>query len=645
MRKWLARAMIALMVVILGYFVFLSADMTLVPIEKGGNTNEAANTGELARGRDVQYLRVDSDGQEIMSGSSAKFSQLDETNVALADGLRISITEQGTLYEVRADRLEQDDQGNKIMYADGEGLIELTSADGLVIRTPGPLVQTPDNVLQTESQATFAMGEARGRCVGLRFQPETFLEFQADAFFEARGPAQNISIQADAIRFDNLSQTGLVTGGVIQSQVALNQATDLLIADTITLHYRGGQQMEPFHLTNAVLEGDEAEFIWQEGRLASRYFMICFDETGKQVSELYTARNARFDMQTADNYELFGTGGQLVLTVADAKPKLLKSRDAVHIYGEKADDPPVHIQGAAGLETVFAGGQATSTEVFGMPSFRYGDQSGQAGNLRLVHQDGDLMFSERAQLADGSGGVRIQADRILVSDWDTATRQLFAFDFVDVVYGQGEQAITGTGESMEYHDADDFLVLTGDSAQVVQSGHRIAARRIEVTQVDEQTYDLNAKEDVDMALMLARGVATVEAGTVQFIGREEKVTFTDVIRAAMPEMGTLSCGELVAGLKERNGKQILEYLIGSNEVILEGTVLKDGVPEPMSCRADRMTYRAAENAVYFEGEGRDLVFTHPDHNLRGRHLTYNLKDGSIRLGPEKQDTSRPGGNL
>lgn len=643
-KKILSRGLLAALIATLAYFVFLSADLTPVPIEKGGMRADPLDK-DTVKGRGVQYKTFDAMGNEIISGTSYKVTQTGERTFQLREGLSIRVNRDGKAYDVRADSFEKKEDGRRIMLAAPGAKILLDAQEGISIETPGPLIHTPDNIIQTEAEAYFRFGEIQGRCKGLRYKPDEFLELQADAWFFAHGSTGDMQITADLITLDNALQTATVYNGVLsnQNEMGLRQT---LMARKFILEYTGGQEGRPFRMNHATLWGEPARFVWDEGELVASAFDVCFDPEGQWAEEVVTDEDTRFNMETRDGYDMHGQSGSLTLRTKLGRPHQMVGQDPIHIFARKPGSPSLELFGEKGIETLFLQGRTYSTRIHGMPSFRYADQEGKAGSLEVLHDEHNIIFSEGAELIDTREEVRILGDKILLANWDQEEREIFAFKFVEIRYRENTpDMIQCFGDSLVFRMPDQNVHLEGEKARMIRRGQRVEARLIEMTRVDDELFDLNTEGEVALIGDTDKGPLRVEARKMAYKALEQVLRFENVTRARVPDMGTLSCGHLEAGIKRRGNQTQIEYLSASDDVILEGIVVQGEQRTPMACRADRLDYRPRERVIYFKGEGKDVTFEHPTGKLYGRELTYNLNDGSMRVDSVTHGTTKTTVNL
>ncbi len=642
-KKFISRGLLAALIATLAYFVFLSADLTPVPIEKG-ETQAQPPDKDRVKGTRVQYKTFDAQGNEIISGKSSEVIQADERSFELKEGLRMRFNRDGKSYEVQADSFINED-GRRVMSADPGSKILLVDQDGLSIETPGPLIYTPDNIIETEAWAFFRLGEMQGRCRGLRYKPKEFLELRADAWFFAHGSSGDMQITADLITLDNALQTGTVYNGVLSSHKE-SGPRQTMMADRIHLEYNGGRDGLPFRLNHAVLRGEPAKILWDEGALEASNFDICFDPEGQWVEEAIADEDTRFNMETRDGYRMLGQSGSLRLITEQGQPRQLLGVEPIKVTAAKPGHPDMELFGEKGIETLFLQGRAYSTRIRGMPSFRYADQKGKAGNLEVLHAERNVIFSEGSELIDAKEDVRILGDKILLTNWDQEEREIFAFKFVEIRYRENTpDLIQCFGNSLVFRTPQQNVHLEGEKARMIHGGREVEARVIELLRVDDELFDLKTEGEVSLTGETEQGLLTVDAAVMKYEALQRVLRFENVTRARVPDMGSLSCGYLEAGIKQRNDRTEIEYLTATDDVILEGLVVEQGQRTPMACRADRLDYRPEEKVVYFKGEGKDVTFEHPTGKLRGRELTYNLIDGSMRVDSVTHGTTKTTVNL
>ncbi len=629
LKKLFTRGLVALLTAVLGYFVLISTDRSVVPIERSHSRDEPA-AEEKTTGSDVRYKSYDASGNELVAGSSRKVTQTGERKLQLKDGLTLRFNQDGKRYDVRADSFKDADDGRQILSAEEGGQIYL-AVDDVVIETGGPMIY--DDVageFYTDARATFRVGEARGQAVGLRYKPDVFLELKRDTVFYSEGPEGDLEIDADFLRLDQTAQTASIRNGVLISSRDGQQTR--LTAETINVAYDGDRKGAPFHLKRALLEGAPASFTWEDGGLDAAAFEVCFDETGAWIEELLTEEDAVFAAITSDGYAIHGQGGQLRLLAEGAKPKTLASQSAILIESRKAVGPVASLIGHGGFETQFRQGAAYSTRVFGRPEFQYDQQEGRAGSIRVMHEEGNILFSEGAELWDRAQNVRVRGDEIILDGWDLGEKEIFASKFVKIVYRQGEpDALQCAGDSLRLLLPKQFVRLTGSPARAWREGQAVEGEVVEIAHADEDRYDLRADRKVKLTMVVENGPMFIRAKSMTYAAAAETLEFDTVIQALIPGEGELSCDYLQAGLKRRGQKRFLEFVKASENVIYNGSILSEGKRQPISCQADRLDFFEGQRVIHFRGVGKDVVFKHPSGELTGRELTYFLNDGSIRV--------------
>ena len=641
-KKLFTRALVVMLIAVLGYFAFISSDVETVPIERSDRA-AAALPKETMMGEDVQYKSFDSKGNEIVSGSSKKVTQTGEDNLKLEEGLELKIRIEGKDYRIEADSYGPGDDEAQIMTANPGNTI-LLSVEDVTIETEGPLIYDKDGVFSTEAVAKFRMGDASGESSGLRYQPDVFLELLKDCNFQSRGEQGNLRITSDYMLMREEDGKGRIQNGILTSVSIDGASQTQLMADEIDLIFDGGREGQPFRLVEASLTGEPTRFDWSQGNLSSSRFDACFDDSGKWLAELITGPDSQFGAETEDGYRLYGSSGQLSLWMNNDEPRELSGRSPIAIEGHKQDGSLLRLAGKNGLETVFSEGRAYSTRIFGEPTFSYDGQEGSAGNLRASHNERNIIFSEGSELWDSEQQVRVKADRILLSDWDQEEKEVNAFDFVQVSYEAEGAASQCFADEMKFKLPGHYMLLKGSPAKVNRQDMTIDAGELEITQIDDEWFNLKAgavgSGEVALLLITENGPAQIRARGLDYRGEEDRLIFDNVIQAILSEQGELSCQTMEVNLRDRGEKKVVDNLVASGDVIFSGMTPDEEEPKPVNCQAETMTYTEAEGVLYFTGASQPVVLTHPSGSFRGKELTYNLKDGSIRGDSDKHGSTK-----
>jgi lipopolysaccharide export system protein LptA len=628
---------------LLGYFAFISTSINNVPIERSDRQALPLDE-ESARGSKVRFKSYDKEGNEIITGSSNKVTRNNDSRITLEDGLRMRINRSGQVYSVIADSYGIGDDGHQVMTADPGNKIVLT-VDDTRIETAGPLFYYEEqDLFTTDAVAVFSLGESMGKAHGLRYKPETFLELLGDNELLTRDAESELLLLADYMRFDDIDKKGLIRNGTITSRARPDQPETKLEAEEIQLLYRGGTKGESLALIQATLDGSPAKLAWDQGDLVSSSFQVCYDESGTWIEELITDVDAHFSMRTNDGYLLYGTGGQLSLWMERGTPVELSGNAPIDIDGYREGAETLRLAGQSGLETRFREGRAYSTRLFGQPTFSYGTQEGVAGGFRISHNERNILFSGGSELWDSAEDIRVKADQILLSDWDQEEKEVNAFQFVEITFQENSPDIVQSfGDELKLLLPSRFIQLVGEPAKVNRRNLTIDAHDIQIDRLDDELFDLTATaSNTEVYLLMAteNGSAQIQAKSLKYTGEKDVLVFEDVSRAVLPGQGELSCEIMTVTLRDKGDKKVIDTISAENEVLFTGTIDDEGTARTLHCRADKMLYRQAEEVIYFYGESREVVFTHPSGEFRGKELTYQLKDGTIRGGSDKHGTTR-----
>lgn len=643
-RKLLTRTLVLLMIAVLGYFAFISGDVTQeVPIEKSSEQSGMI-TEDTMLGTDAHYKSFNPRGDVISTGSSMKVT-IEGESLRLEDGLELETYEiGGKKYSVKADSFGVGSENQRILTAEPGHKIILTGED-VSIETVGPLAyDNLKSIFSTEARAYYKMGDAHGQSEGLRYKPDVFLELQGDCIFNSHSNTEKSTITADHLFFRNEEARGLIRNGVITTVSLDGEKRTRLDAREIAITYKGGKRGEPFLLEQATMNGLPARFTWNNGEMTSSFFEACFDPSGKWVEEMLTGADAHFTAETQDGYHLFGRGGQLSLLMEQSVPRELLGHEPVEIEGAREEGPVLRLIGKSGLETQFIKGQAYSTRLFGKPRFSYGGQEGEAGHIRVSHNERNIIFSGGAELLDGEQQVRIKADEILLSNWDQEEKEINAFKFVEITYREDASDIAQCfGEELKFLLPQNYIKLKGSPAQVNRQNLTIDANTIEMDRIDELSFDLKANSttnnEVNLLMATDEGASHIQARSLVYTGETDLLVFDNVIKAVFPKKGQLFCKQMRVKLKNRGEAKVVETIEAEEDVLFEGALEDRGEVKPVNCRADQLRYNQSEGLIYFIGKGKNLVFNHPTGVFEGRELTYNLKNGTIRGDSEKHGTT------
>jgi len=634
-KKLLTRVLILVTVLVLTYFALLSRDVESVRFEK--SPQEAIENGVQGQGTDGSYRQYDSQGNVITWGKASRATRVEDAHFILEQP-RIRHIVNGRTFFIQADSLKTGADNTRTMEAEPGSRIELIEEGGIEIRTPGPMVQTADGLVETKTEAEFKMGNAQGHCKGLRYLSGSYLEMLGQVVFTQTAETSTIIIEADYLKLDQTGQTGTIRGGRMISRSL--QGESAFAARDIDISFKA-LAVGRFSMDRARLKGSPARFIWEDGDLASTEFDICFDQSGRLARQLDTANDARFSSRTQDGYLLEGGGSSLNLEMDEGAPQLLTSRESIVIEGVKNDGLSLSLTGDEGVRTEFSNGKAASTRIFGSPHFHFGTQTGNAGNLRVLHKEHQILFSDGAQLTDSEENVHIKGDQILLANWDLQKKEIFAFRFVDIVFHPNTpEEIRSIGDVLELRLPGNDLKIEGNPARVVREGQTIQAKTIEITQIDSEVFNMKTGEQVVLDLVNQTGTFLIEAKTMSYQGKTRTLRFDHVLRAVTPDGGELVCGHLEVVLKRGFGKDAVTSLVGTQDVVFKHFIMRDGQRKPITCAADRLAHDFEKQVVTISGVGRDAIFSSPEGEVRSRELIYNLKDGSLKADPEKGGTTR-----
>ena len=637
MKKFLTRSLILAAIGILGYFAFISKSSVTIPIEDAQRPSD--QNQEKTKGKNVHFIEFDPTGKQIFSGSSEEVNQIETESFELEQVSGV-YTDGDHSYRIQADFLKQLDEQTRVLSAKPEGTIELAMEDGLNLNTQGPLIQSSEHLFSTEAFAQFSLSDASGRCKGMRYKRGELLELKQEAFFKVKDEQGTLIIFSDNMYFRNALGKGSLKNAVMTS-INDHGESVTLAAEEIEISFTGGDGGAPFRITRAILKGKPSSLIWGLGRLESSYFDVCFDGSGKWLEELITDGDAQFAMVTQDNYDVYGNSGMIDIAFRQSTPVSMVGRDTVRVEAQKFQAPPLSLKGSQGIKTEFYGGKAHSTQINGNPSFQYGEQRGQGGTLQLLHHEHNLILSGEARLLAPRDHIEITGDKILLTNWDQRKREIFAFEFVTIKYGEyDEDRVECFGDHLELRLPERYVKIEGKPARTIRQGQQVAAKQIEFLQLDQDLYDLRTQHQVHLTMDMEEGLLEAFADTMRFESATQKLQFGQVTKASFPALGELSCTQLEAFFKEKNDVKVIEKVIATGNVILEGQIEQNGSMQPIACQADKLNYQPAKNEILVLGQGRDISFEFWRGKAKGRELTFNLKDGSMRVGPVAHGTTQ-----
>ncbi|CAM2068276.1 OstA-like-N domain-containing protein [Sulfidibacter corallicola] len=630
-KKWLSRLLVLLMIGTGTFFAWISTRTQTVPIEKSSPAKPNGTQG--LHGKDVVHKAYDSEGRLIQSGTSREVTLVGEKNLELQGGLELHFERNNRRYTIKADSYSNLENGGQILRADSNDKVLIREDGGLEIETPGPITVDAEGVYRTESSAEFRMGNSSGECVGLAYKPFAYVTLEREALFHIdRDSEVHLSLAANRLHLDTAQARGTLDQGRLTSYSTGGQSSTLS-SETIEFLFNGGTRNVPFRLERAEVRGNPARFSWNHGVLTSPRLDAQFDAGGKQVRDIRTGAQAHFTAKTEDDYLLEADTGALHLTVIDSMPGKLQSQAAIKVQARKENAPNLILRGESGIETLFENGVAVSTFIHGKPHFRYGNQTGKAGDLRVSHREHNIIFSQGSELIDADEEVRIYGDEILLTNWDQEDKEIFAFRFVEIVHRTDDPEPTRSwGDELRLALPGHHFKLRGAPAKLQHAQHTITAAEIDIRQIDEDLYEVRTDDRVSLNMQTEQGLFQLDAKTMNFSQATSVLHFQNVEKAVMPPHGELSCDFLEVGLVEEGEKRFVDYLKARQDVIFKGSYQQDETAQPVSGRADELIYSRVDQTIQFLGNNRDVVFNHPSGEFKGPELTYYPNDGTMRAG-------------
>lgn len=640
MRTFLTRILILATLLVLGYFVAISTDTGKVPTQ---NVAPESGQKQLSEGKGLTFQAYDASGREINSGKFGRIVQEDE-DTYLAEEVDLNLTSSdGSIYHVIADTYDTRDDGSRVLSAQEGNQIRLRERDGITIETPGPLIYSQSGVLFTEAQATFSLANIKGACQGLRYKSGNFLRLLEDVRFQALDQdLGDMDIVADFLNLSMKTLKGEIRNGIIAS--SNDAAQSFLKAPSMDVYFRGQVGVGPYSLREVLLDGDKNEhaiFRWAGGELRSSHFFGCFNESGHWIEMLRTAHDAHFSTLSNDGYWFEGTAGKLTLLGENWQPKEMSSTSLVDVTGRQgSSDTTLRLNGTGGLQTIFRDGTASSTRIFGKPTFSYGQQEGEAGSLRVLHDEHQVLFSAGASLQDTTQDLTIKGDEILLANWDQEQREIFAFKFVEILRKKGTpEQVQCFGDTLEMKLPSNDLKLTGEPAKLLRNGETIEGQTVQLKQVDAKLFDVSAQDEVVVNLISNQGTFWIQSRTMDFKAKKRLLQFDKVLKAVIPDQGELSGERLNAYLLKAGEGMVLDRIEMRGNVVFKGWREVDGKRDPITCQADEMDYQAGEETLRFTGVNREVIFSDSRFTTSNRGLIYNLKSGTLSGYSEKHRTS------
>lgn len=631
-KKWLTRLILLAMILIGAYFIVLITEVETVHIKE--SVSDESFTEETIRGKGVRYKRFDAQGNELAAGSSQRVTMVGDQEIELEEGLELSMTREGRRYHFKADRFENLANGDRVMSAEPGNKIYLSVEGGIELITPGPLFYHPDDTFETEALANFNLGQARGQSRGLRYQPDRYLELSSNASLNAKRGDGEQQILASFI-YLNLVQARGEIRDCIMTNVAAEGVQTTIFADHLDATFKNAPD-EDFRFEWVRLEGQPASFNWNLGDLTASTLELCFDSDGQYVSSLTTSADSRVSTLTEDGYWLDGTNGRLELTLMLGSPTSLKSVDPAAFIAQKDDLQDMEMTGQEGFHTRFVEGKAYDTRLFGTPSFRHSERRGQSGGLRMLHSEHKVLFTGNAELLDPSVGIALKGDEILLTDWDLESREIYAFDFVHVIYELADaEPIEAWCTQLEMRFPERDVIMRGEPARLLRKNQDIKAERIEITRLDEDLFEIKTDDRVDLAIQTDEGELIILAAKMSFSQETNTIALESVTRASLPNQGEISCELMSIRLEpneEDNSKRVVAAMKAEGNVRFKTAGASQDTQGMITCAADQLTYTRESGQIVFEGRGQDVTLNHPTAgSMKGRQLTYHIKDGTIRV--------------
>lgn len=631
-KKWLTRLILIAMVVVGGYFIVLITEVETVRIEE--SVSDESFTEETIRGKGVRYKRFDAQGNEIAAGSSQRVTMVGDEEIELEQGLELSMTREGRRYHFKADRFENLASGNRVMSANPGNKIYLSVEGGIELVTPGPLYYRADDTFETEALTDFNLGEASGQSRGLRYKADHYLELSNDAVLNAKRNQGTQQILASYIYLNLIEDRGEIRD-CIMTNVAAEGKQTTIFADNVDATFKDAPDKD-LRFEWVRLQGKPASFNWNVGDMTATTLELCFDSDGEYVYSLTTSADSRLSTLTEDGYWLGGTCGRVELNLYQGNPVGLTSNDAAAFIATKGGALDIEMTGEEGFSTRFVEGKAYDTRLFGQPSFRHGDRRGNSGGLRMLHSEHKVLFTGNASLVDPAMGISLEGDEILLTDWDSESREVYAFDFVHVIYGlEAQEPIEAWCTQLEMRFPERDLIMRGDPARLLRKNQDVKAERIEISRLDEDAFEIKTDDRVDLAIQTKEGELIIQAEKMSFSQETNTISLENVAKASLPNQGEVSCElmNMVLEVSEEDpNERVVTAMKAEGNVKFQTPVPDAETPGFINCASDKLTYDRKSGLIVFEGRGKDVRLIHPTAgSLKGRQLTYNINDGTIRV--------------
>jgi lipopolysaccharide export system protein LptA len=617
MRRGPAARLAAFLLLLMGLWALTRRLETqrVVIREESAADHPDARTSEI-----LQVQIFDTEGQPLDSVSARKGKQNQEEQLQLSDVEAKIHAPGGSLIHFNADHYE-DDKGRRTLRSNPGSRISLQEQGGLALNTEGPVTMDEAGVIQSKVQTQFSWREWRGSAAGVRYEPARILCLEGTAKWEIEGGQ---SIEGQNLILDMQQGVGQMERAILRQT---GEPHIVLEAPHMLLFLAHGSP----RLDSVLLIGPKSSLSWPSGVLRSSRLSVCLDQEGNFASA-ETHPNVSLSFRTTDGATLQGTTGPIQLSCQHGALAALTCSGAVKLKGN-IGDAPFLLECAEGMTTSFDQGVAVDTVLSGAANFAFQQLSGQSGRIRLLHRENRLLLSENALLYEAGEGMQLWGEEILIAHWTQPNREIYGRGFVKLrADNAGSGSIEATGESLSLVFPERWMILKGRPARFEQGERSIEALEVRVVPGKTAGHDLFAEGDLHFRLRKGGEEWMLKGKSMEIHQQEGTLRVRDVQEARLQPMGQLSASEVVL---DSDQEGTLRSLLAEGNVLFSGSLPGEGKGRSYSGRADRLHFLARTNEIELLGHTRDVLLLSDDGNeVRGRSLTYNLSDGSLRSGSD-----------
>lgn len=515
------------------------------------------------------------------------------------------------------------DQGlsERILRAEPDSRIEMEEESGMSMQTVGPIVMGEQDIISTQAAAQFQFGDFQGQTNGLKYLSQNWMILESDIAFWV---PERLHFSGQHMQVDLIKNYGTMQRGEFRQ---LGEPLAKLQAPTLLFFFVPGRSgLQQTHLESMQLYGPDCMLQWQEGSFVSKNLSVCMDAQNR-LAQVDSRTSAVIDLAAVDGFRMRGQTGKLSLVFQNGSPEHLEGQGRVKLNGRLGPAQFV-LESQEGLQTEFELGQVAETTLSGLPVFQYEGLKGEAGRIRLLHRENRILLSENAELDHPEEQFHLWGEEILIANWSQGSREVYGRGFVRLVTQRGEAPIEAKGDSISLVFPERWLRLEGHPAVFAQNDQRIEAEVVRVLPTYADQLKLFADGNLVFSFPLNGQPSTIRGASLVAETGTGTVVLRDVQEALLGQIGKLSARELKLSTHEDRS---LDQLIAQGEVHFSGVIETESGPQRFSGRSDRLTYQQSNQEVVMEGQDRDVVLLLNERNeFRGRSLTYNLIDGSMR---------------